>query len=540
MYFRELMSCDEGSCFALGAGTVFYRKASLKKEKPTHEAESPIKCKRSDKESKFPYPLYKDRRFMENQFQLHLSVTANCKPEEITNDNKKVVTDKVRAALRDTENPIQDENLRIIGIDRGERNLLYVCEINGKGEIVKQFSLNIVADDEKPEIKTDYQGLLTKREQERNENRKSWQPLENIANLKKGYLSQAVHQICKLAVDENAFIAMEDLDSNFRQKRVHVEKNVYQQFEKALIEKLNFLVFKDKEPDEPGGLRNAYQLTDQFTSFQDLPKQSGILFYVSPWYTSAIDPWTGFISRFHIEYYNLEKSKEFLDQFTDIHYDREKDAFAFTFDYKNFDKYLNKFQDWEKRTGWTVYSCGQRIKKEKKKEGKGYEYQEVYPTELFKTAFENDKVNIKYDDGHDLRDDITQINDSQFYKDILTALKLTFQMRNSNPETGKDYILSPVFDKKHFDEKHSGFFDSRDFFDQYDKEKKYAEMPIDADANGAYHIAQKCLLAIQRIKDSEKPNLYISAEEWLNARQGRNGQSTDNQTGGEEKSKNQS
>jgi CRISPR-associated protein Cpf1 len=43
-------------------------------------------------------------------------------------------------------------------------------------------------------------------------------------------------------------------------------------------------------------------------------------------------------------------------------------------------------------------------------------------------------------------------------------------------------------------------------------------MPKDADANGAYNIALKGLLTVQRIKQSTKPkpNLSITTIEWLN------------------------
>jgi CRISPR-associated protein Cpf1 len=91
---------------------------------------------------------------------------------------------------------------------------------------------------------------------------------------------------------------------------------------------------------------------------------------------------------------------------------------------------------------------------------------------------------------------------------ILKALKLTLQMRNSNAKTGEDYIISPVKNKQ------GEFFDSRNY------SGRNAAMPIDADANGAYHIAKKCLWAINQIKAADegeylKTSILIKNQEWL-------------------------
>mgnify|MGYP000499907897 CR=1 FL=1 len=58
----------------------------------------------------------------------------------------------------------------IIGIDRGERNLLYLSLIDLKGNIVMQKSLNILKNDHNVKG-TDYKGLLTEREGERKDAR---------------------------------------------------------------------------------------------------------------------------------------------------------------------------------------------------------------------------------------------------------------------------------------------------------------------------------------------------------------------------------
>ncbi len=79
----------------------------------------------------------------------------------------------------------------------------------------------------------------------RDKQRKSWQVLSHIKDLKRGYISQIVRKIADLAVRNNAIIVFEDLNIGFKQGRFAIEKQVYQNLELALAQKLNYLVFKD-------------------------------------------------------------------------------------------------------------------------------------------------------------------------------------------------------------------------------------------------------------------------------------------------------
>src|SRR5690606_32793952 len=184
--------------------------------------------------------------------------------------------------------------------------LIYLTLINQKGEILLQESLNNISSENYP-ITTPYHDLLATKEKERDEARKSWGTIENIKELKEGYISQVVHKIAKLMVEHNAIVVMEDLNFGFKRGRFKVEKQVYQKLEKMLIDKLNYLVFKDKDPNEIGGLYKALQLANKFESFQKMGKQSGFLFYVPAWNTSKIDPTTGFVNLFDTRYENLDK-----------------------------------------------------------------------------------------------------------------------------------------------------------------------------------------------------------------------------------------
>lgn len=123
-------------------------------------------------------------------------------------------------------------------------------------------------------------------------------------------------------VKYNAIVVLEDLNTGFMRDRQKVEKQVYQKFEKMLIDKLNYYVDKKAEATEVGGSLNALQLTNQFVSFQKLGKQSGFLYYVPAWNTSKIDPVTGFVSLFNTKYENQEKAIAFFKKFDAIRFNK--------------------------------------------------------------------------------------------------------------------------------------------------------------------------------------------------------------------------
>lgn len=256
-----------------GKAEIFYRQRSLECNKPTHPKNVAIKNKNTQNaksESLFTYDLIKNKRYTVDKFQFHVPITLNFKSQGNNNIN---------ASVREYLNSADD--VHIIGIDRGERNLLYLVVIDSVGRICEQISLNEICNTHNGNTyKTDYHNLLDKREQERKRERQSWQTIEGIKELKEGYLSQVIHKIAELMVKYKAIVVLEDLNMGFMRGRQKVEKSVYQKFEKMLIDKLNYLVDKKADPASPGGMLNAYQLTNKFESFKKLGKQSGFLFYV--------------------------------------------------------------------------------------------------------------------------------------------------------------------------------------------------------------------------------------------------------------------
>ena len=180
--------------------------------------------------------------------------------------------------------------------------------------------------------------------------------IEGIKELKQGYLSQVIHKIVTLMVKYRAIVVLEDLNMGFKRGRQKVESSVYQQFEKALIDKLSYLVDKQQDANKCGGLLKGFQLTNKFTSFRDMKKQNGFLFYIPAWNTSKIDPVTGFVDLLHPKYENVDKARSFFCKFKSIRYNKQKGWYEFTFDYNDFTT-----QAEGTRTLWTICTRGSRI-----------------------------------------------------------------------------------------------------------------------------------------------------------------------------------
>lgn len=504
MYWKMLFAEEnlKDVAFKLnGEAEVFYRPASIpEKSKIVHGKNKPIDNKNPlhhKKQSRFDYEIVKDKRYTQDKFQFHVPITLNFKSGETFKFN-----DKVNQALKG------NSEVNIVGIDRGERHLAYYSLINSKGEILEQDTFNVIKNEYKgAKYETDYQASLVEKEKARDAARKSWDEIGKIKELKEGYLSQVVHKIAQLMIKHNAVVVFEDLNFGFKRGRMKVERQVYQKLEKMLIDKLNYLVFKDNEATNPGGVLNAYQLAAPFTSFRDMGKQTGFIFYVPAANTSKIDFATGFVNLLYPKYENEKQAKEFFEKFDSIRYNADKGYFEFVARYNNFLK--DEKAKLEKDKDWTICTVGdERYQYYPSKK----EYSKVTVTENIKALFE--KQGITYRHGKDIKAEIAGVDNAQFFKDLIFYLKLVLQMRYSDSK-GRDFILSPVADD-------NGVF--------FNSENASETEPKDADANGAYHIALKGLLLLKRIhgdKDVLKlykngnPDLSICNKEWYDFVQGR-------------------
>lgn len=486
MYWKALFDEDNlrDVVYTLnGEAEIFYRRKSIE-GKVTHPKNQPIGNKNplnKKKESTFDYDLIKDKRFSLDKFLFHVPITLNFKSQ-----NLEYINEFVNSEIQTTP------DINVIGVDRGERNLIYITVINSKGELLEQHSLNEIVNNYKSETyKTDYHDLLNKKEKELDEARKSWGKIENIKELKEGYMSQVVHKIIELMLKYNALVVLEDLNSGFKNSRKKVEKQVYDKFETMLTNKLSYLVNKKADKFAEGGLYNAYQLVNKETN----GRQSGVLFYIPAWNTSKIDPVTGFVNLFYIKNMSIEKTKEFFNKFKSITYNRQDNLFEFNFDYSDFTD-----KSYGIRNNWTVCTYGDRIKTFRNPEKNNqWTNEEINLTEEFKELFEKYSIDL-----NNIQTDIQNRSDRKFFDELTYLFKLTLQMRNSKTGTDIDYILSPVRDKN------GNFYDSR---------KDIETLPKDADANGAYNIARKGLMLVNQIKQAEELHKLkltpITNAEWL-------------------------
>ena len=410
-----------------------------------------------------PHDIIKDKRFTSAQYKFHCPISINY---DVSDDIKAIDFNKAV-----TKTLLANNDFNIMGIDRGERNLLYISIIDQNGNIKLQKSLNKING-------VDYHDKLEIIAKNRDMQRKNWEAIENIKDLKEGYLSAAVNEICNLMIDNNAIIVMEKLHEGFKNTRAHIEYKTYQNFEIALLKKLNYLAFKNKLPNDIGGISNAYQLSAKYKTISEIGTQSGFVFYVPASYTSKIDPLTGFVNLFnaeHLKYKSIEKTQQFFNKFDSVIYD-EKLGFKFKFTYSGIG--INEGGN----TKWTICTgVGSRvIYKPDRLTGKGC-YEEINVTDELKKLFEC--MDINYD--NDLKQVIIQQSSKYFYEKLLWLFGITVRLRYSNKN--EDYILSPI-------EKDGMLFDSR---------VASLNFPCDGDANGAYHIALKGLRLVKEQINSD-------------------------------------
>ncbi len=463
------------------------------------------------------------KRYAKDKILFHCPITLNRGKGDTFAFNK-----KINECLAD--NP----EINIIGIDRGEKHLVYYSVITQTGKILETGSLNKING-------INYADKLDVKAKKREQERIDWQEVEGIKDLKKGYGSQVIRRLADLAIKYNAIIVFEDLNMRFKQIRGGIEKSTYQQIEKALIEKLNFLVEKgEKNPEQAGNLLKAYQLTAPFETFKDMGKQTGIIFYTQAEYTSITDPVTGFRKNIYVSNSSsIEKTRSEINKFIEIGWDNDLKSYYFKYDAKEFNK-NGKGESKE----WVIYANVPRIRKEK--ENGYWVCKSVNPNTMLSELFsiygieKNNKIKQQIKDKeskNELGEKEFDGKKRNFYKSLVYILNLILQVRNSFSEAdnGKenyiDFISSPVFPffatKSKYSKANFDAFEKMFLSNIKDREKIKSE--FNGDANGAFNIARKGIVILNKIakwrKENEKlkkeskkekfyPDLYISYLEW--------------------------
>ena len=494
LYFESLFSAENiARNFPMklnGQAEIFYRPK-------TEQGKLGIKKDKQGKE------VTNHKRYNENKIFFHIPLTFN-----------RTKNDPYRFNAQVNNFLAQNPSINIIGVDRGEKHLAYYSVITQNGEILDSGSLNSIGG-------VNYAEKLEEKAKNQEQAQKDWQAVEGIKDLKKGYISQVVRKLADLAIKHNAIIVFEDLNMRFKQIRGGIEKSVYQQLEKALIEKLSFLVNKgETNATKAGHLLKAYQLSAPFTTFQDVGKQTGIIFYTQAAYTSRIDPISGWRPHLYLKYSSADKAKEDILKFSKIEFINNR--FEFTYDIKKF----QQAKEYPKNTVWTVCSNIERFRWDKNLNNNkgGYTH---YPNitdgksenrnpkstkpNNFKELFEKYVIDI----ARDIKEQIRLLEpkgNEKFFEHFIFFFNLICQIRNTDDseqakKTGKDdFIFSPIVP----------FFDSR-------KENE-KNLPKNGDDNGAYNIARKGILILQKISEFYKEkggcekmnwgNLYVSNNDW--------------------------
>lgn len=449
--------------------------------------------------------ITKDKRFyFESKYFFHCPIRMNYNSKQYKDSEMKYarleVNSKINNALK------QNKNLQFIGIDRGEKHLIYKCILNKDEKIIKCEHHDVING-------TNYVKKLEEKADERLKSRQNWQTIGNIRNLKDGYISHAVHYLVNDAIkDDNdeinphSYIVLEDLSTEMKRGRQKIEKQVYQKLETALAKKFNFIVDKDSVENEGGSITNALQLTPPLKNYQNIEavKQFGIMLYTRANYTSITDPSTGWRKTIYLYNGSEDKIKEqILNELTDFGYDGKDYYFDYT------EKNANH--------AWRLYSGKDGVAlprfRNKKQQKEDYnvwipEFQNVVSIldDVFRNFDKTKSFKEQIEKGTELSK-VKERNETA-WQSLRFAIDLIQQIRNSGIKDSKDenFLYSPVRNNN------GEHFDTRNW--ENNGELKLIK---DADANGAYNIARKGIIMGWHIKACQVPNdlnLFISDEEW--------------------------
>lgn len=476
-YFRYLFSdqndprTNDGRIryrLRLGANAeIFYRKTSIEDREQIITQANKISL---SKKINNPYHF---KRYTEDKIFLHLPIRLNADSYKTKRLN---ISQSTRNFLH------KNEIIKVIGIDRGEKNLAYYSVISqnqdGKLKVEDCGDLNL-----------GYLEPLDKLEKDRQEQRKAWQSISAIKSKRDGYISHAIHKIADLILKHKAIVVFEDLSGPFKRSRMKVEKAPYQQLELALIKKLNYLVDKKISEGKAGHYLSAYQLADQIGSYKDMGKQTGIIFYTEAGYTSRTCPRCGWRKRIQgLRYKNLDSAKKLFDPKKGIQISFDGKHFVFSYPVM----YEGKITQERERN---VNSDVSRIRWDNA-ERKHIFYGANEITGKIQDLFT--KYGIETEKNINLQ--IQNIRERDFWERLISTLYLILEIRNTDNESGRDYIECPHC---HF---HS--------------DKGLQGKEWNGDANGAFNIARKGLMLLDRIRASDEPekmnwtDMRITMKEW--------------------------
>ena len=224
-----------------------------------------------------PADIIKDRRYTEAQLSVTFPIALNyiCKSRSNLSDGND--GNLRQRALQNVENALA---VRL----GGEEHLAEVVVLSRQKNVIFQRAY-----DEFNQY--NYAKALELREASRRDAQRSWQQMEQIKNLRHGFTSALINEVSRLVIEYDAVIILEDL----RHAGHGNNPSQNMRFALGLLQKLNYLVFKGKEPLEPGGLLNAYQLVPRVDSLRDFGRRIGCVFLVNPLAKAEAEPFASCI-----------------------------------------------------------------------------------------------------------------------------------------------------------------------------------------------------------------------------------------------------
>lgn len=510
-----------------GGAEVFYRESSIEKKEEVRN---------------FKRKIERKKRYTENKMFLHIPYTLNFGKRPGKNFPINDIFN--REILQNQE---ISKKVKIIGIDRGENNLAYYSVIDQTGNILEQGSLNRIYEKKKSggfiernekrivfdkDVKryvlkptgnkvpyTDYLVLLQCIEKNRLLERKSWEVIESIKDLKRGYISHVVRRLSDLIfkyLEQDGIppiIVFEKLNIGFKRGRQKIERQSYQNLELGIAKKLGYLTQKNRDENEIGGILNALQFTPEIKNFgNDVEKkyQLGSIFYVDPSYTSATCPNCGFRKRINKTVFESPKKtiKKLEDHSVKIYFKDGRYKFVFSGCASGRNGKMCNFDDY-------IFSDVERIYRKPKENGKGWVADKFADmTDELEKLFKN-KFGNKLEKDKEIFSQIKDCEDKEFWRLLMWYFNLLLQIRNSS---NKKYALNEKtkeVDEEGFDVDfincprchfHSGNVETWNLFGEFFSEtlrksmSERGEELFNGDANGAYNIARKVILAIKRIR----------------------------------------
>lgn len=468
-----------GNVRICGGEKLTYREPSIEK-KVTHPAGVPMANKNPDNPNPsrtLGYDLYKDKRYMEEQFTITIPVVLN---NNAPGWKAKGVNSEINRIIRETP------ALNVLGINRGENNLITYAVTAPDGTILEQGHLNTIDG-------YNYQALLASLERSRTKSRQDWTALESIKDTKAGYLSLATTEILSLAAKWNCVIAMESLAGDFKERRQRFERNVYQQFERDLCTRLQFCEQEDRHILEGLQLSRGDLSIEESNSYY----QNGVLFFVNPWMISRTVPGQPFIAVRYIETDKLEQAKSFFAKLKKAVYDKKDNVFEFTFP----ESAIYDLPEGVPDQDVTICTYGERVINRKDYTNYNTPVDEIHllSQEMMK-ALQDEGITI----SGDMAEAITSTGKLSFYQKVAGVLNLAMRPTSLYAaQRNKEYRINGCVRLKD-----GSFYDSRFAPDG---------MPKDGDALAAWNVARKCHIFLRQIRESGDafPKLSLSNADWI-------------------------